>query len=103
VQLLDPTYAATAFYSHLTAVPGWSMLPMAEAAQRVQASADGSRYAEWARFGTAVANALYDGTEGSLLCTQPAAYEVPPAASPAAGASHTSTGPPVLTASTAPG
>jgi len=85
-QLLDPTYAATAFYSRLVAVPGWASLPMAEAAQRVQASADGSRYVPWAGFGTAVANALYGGAEGDLLCSQPAAYEVPSGASQAAGA-----------------
>jgi len=85
-QLLDPTYAATAFYGHLTAVPGWPLLPMAEAAQRVQASADGSRYAAWAGFGTAVANALYGDAEGDLVCSQPAAYEVPAGVSPAGSA-----------------
>ena len=31
-QLLDPVYAATAFYSHLTQVPGWSTMAVTDAA-----------------------------------------------------------------------
>ncbi|MEP6696979.1 MAG: hypothetical protein ABJA34_08900 [Pseudonocardiales bacterium] len=46
-QILDPRYAASAFYARLTAVPGWQTMPVAAAAQRVQRSADGTAYAIW--------------------------------------------------------
>ena len=46
-QRMDPTWAATAFVTHLLAVPGWSSLPPAVAAQAVQRSAYPSAYAAW--------------------------------------------------------
>jgi hypothetical protein len=48
-QVTDPTYAATAFYSHLVRVSDWLTLPLTVAAQRVQISAFPDRYArhEW--------------------------------------------------------
>lgn len=45
-QILDPTYAATAFYERLLQVPGWQNLPLTEAAQAVQRSAFPDAYAE---------------------------------------------------------
>lgn len=47
-QLMDPAYAIRAFYLRLLAVPGWSSMPLTEAAQAVQHSADGGAYARWA-------------------------------------------------------
>jgi hypothetical protein len=47
-QILDPNYAATAFYRRLQAVPGWQVLAVAAAAQDVQHSADGRAYESWA-------------------------------------------------------
>jgi hypothetical protein len=44
-QILDPTYAATQFYRHLLAVPGWQQLPLTQAAQAVQRSAFPNAYA----------------------------------------------------------
>src|SRR3954463_14599750 len=46
-QLVDPAYAADAFYSHLEKIPSWRTLQVAKAAQLVQHSADGSAYAQW--------------------------------------------------------
>jgi len=40
-QLVDPAYAAGAFYDHLVRVSDWQHLPISEAAQLVQHSADG--------------------------------------------------------------
>jgi murein DD-endopeptidase MepM/ murein hydrolase activator NlpD len=45
-QLLDPIYAATKFYAKLATIPGWQTMPLAEAAQAVQNSGDGSLYAD---------------------------------------------------------
>src|SRR5579863_2836609 len=35
-QLLDPVYAATAFYTRLTQIPGWQSMSVTDAAQAVQ-------------------------------------------------------------------
>lgn len=59
-QILDPRYAANRFYARLAAVPGWQALTVAEAAQRVQRSADGSAYAIW----EAPARSLAQGLTG---------------------------------------
>jgi hypothetical protein len=44
-QIMDPTYAAAAFYRTLLAIPGWQQLPLTVAAQRVQVSAFPDAYA----------------------------------------------------------
>jgi len=54
-QLMNPVYAATAFYSRLVQVPGWQNLPLAVAAQAVQHSADPGAYARWEPLATALA------------------------------------------------
>jgi hypothetical protein len=46
-QLQNPTYAATKFYKALTHVHDWKKLPLTVAAQKVQVSAFGDRYAQW--------------------------------------------------------
>ena len=50
--LQDPVYASQAFFesgpSALTKIRHYSSLPISEAAQKVQHSADGSAYAQWA-------------------------------------------------------
>ncbi|HEY6796820.1 MAG TPA: hypothetical protein VI248_19285, partial [Kineosporiaceae bacterium] len=43
-QLASPTYQATAFYTALTAIPGWQTMPLAQAAQAVQRSAHPAAY-----------------------------------------------------------
>lgn len=45
-QILDPRYAATAFYQRLLQEPGWETMPLTEAAQAVQRSAFPNAYAQ---------------------------------------------------------
>jgi hypothetical protein len=58
-QLTDPHYAATAFYRALVQVPGWQNLPLTVAAQDVQVSAFGDRYAQWEKQATDMVLAQY--------------------------------------------
>src|SRR3954447_19553527 len=46
-QLMDPVYAARAFYARLIDVPNWQTIPLTRAAQAVQVSAAGGAYARW--------------------------------------------------------
>ena len=46
-EILNPVYAASAFYAHLVQVPGWQTLPLTVAAQDVQHSGDPGAYAKW--------------------------------------------------------
>jgi len=47
VDLENPVYATTKFYAALTKLPGYTTMPVSQAAQDVQHSADGSAYAQW--------------------------------------------------------
>jgi hypothetical protein len=67
-QLLTPSYAAAAFYQHLEKVNGWESLPVAEAAQDVQHSADGSGYEAWVEEARAIARALTGEVTGQFSC-----------------------------------
>lgn len=44
-QVMDVTHAATSFYQHLLAIPGWQTMPIGDAAQAVQRSAYPEAYA----------------------------------------------------------
>ncbi|MET7396292.1 M23 family metallopeptidase [Dactylosporangium sp. NPDC005572] len=46
-QLVNPEYAAAAFYRKLVSIPGWQMMPLTVAAQAVQRSAYPDAYAKW--------------------------------------------------------
>ena len=46
-ELEDPVYATTKFFAALTQVHGYTKMPVYQAAQDVQHSADGSAYAQW--------------------------------------------------------
>jgi hypothetical protein len=54
-QLQDPAYAATAFFGALVKIPGYTELPVYQAAQEVQRSADGYAYQQYAQAGTLLA------------------------------------------------
>lgn len=54
-QLEDPAYAATAFFGALVKIPGYTKLPVYQAAQDVQRSADGYAYQQWAQTSTLMA------------------------------------------------
>ncbi len=68
-QIQDPRYAAAKFYSALARVRGWEKLPVAEAAQRVQRSADGSLYAQWEPQARAMAVATTGQSAAGVACT----------------------------------
>ena len=67
-QLMDPAYAAGAFYSRLARIPGWQQLPISTAAQRVQHSADGSAYVQWEEEARSLARALTGEVDAGLAC-----------------------------------
>jgi hypothetical protein len=67
-QLIDPAYAANAFFSHLEKIPSWRTLEVAKAAQLVQHSADGSAYAQWEDRARALAGALTGEVHAGLTC-----------------------------------
>src|SRR4051812_3971292 len=67
-QLLTPSYAAGAFYRHLRKVDRWERLPVAEAAQNVQHSFDGSGYAAWVEEARAIARSLTGESTGEFSC-----------------------------------
>jgi hypothetical protein len=54
-QLQDPAYAATAFFGALVKVPNYTTIPVYEAAQAVQKSADGYAYQQYANDGALLA------------------------------------------------
>ena len=67
-QLLDPIYAATAFYQHLEQEPGWETLPVTAAAQGVQRSAAPDAYAQWESASRAIAAALTGEHPAAFTC-----------------------------------
>jgi hypothetical protein len=66
-QLQDPAYAATAFFNALVQVPGYTSLPVDQAAQDVQRSADGSAYEQYAQTGASLA-AYFTATPHAVTC-----------------------------------
>jgi len=67
-QIEDPVYASARFFAALAAVPRYAHLPVYQAAQDVQHSADGSAYGQYATIGTQLANAFYGTTPHALWC-----------------------------------
>jgi hypothetical protein len=67
-QLLDPVYSTSAFYGGLTQVPGWQTMPVTDAAQAVQRSADAGAYAAWEDEARALAVTLTGEVPAGLSC-----------------------------------
>jgi len=67
-QIMDPNFAATAFYDHLAAIDGWQAMPVTQAAQLVQRSAAPSAYAVWEPEARALARALTGEVAAGLTC-----------------------------------
>jgi hypothetical protein len=67
-QLIDPRYATKKFYDALLKVKGWQQLTVAEAAQAVQRSADGSAYERWENQSRTLATALSGDATGAVGC-----------------------------------
>jgi hypothetical protein len=66
-QLKDPAYAAQAFFGALVKVPSYTTIPVYEAAQAVQKSADGSAYEQYAPTGALLA-ADYTSAPHAVTC-----------------------------------
>ncbi len=67
-EILDPYYAAGAFYDALLQVDGYQAMPIHEAAQAVQRSADGSAYQQHEPAARAVASALTGYSAAAFFC-----------------------------------
>jgi hypothetical protein len=72
-KLEDPAFAAGAFFGALIKIPHYQSLPVYQAAQDVQRSADGSAYEQYAQTGSAL-TAAFTATPHAVTCWyQPAA------------------------------
>lgn len=67
-QVMDPVYAANAFYDGLLKVPGYESMEITQAAQAVQRSAFPRAYAQHEPMGRAFASALTGHSEAALDC-----------------------------------
>lgn len=72
-QILDPVYSTNTFYDHLVDVPGYTELPVTEAAQTVQRSGFPDAYAKHEPRARAFASALTGWSPAALTCTLPQA------------------------------
>ena len=70
-QVMDPTYAATAFFTHLAKVDGWERLPVTTAAQEVQRSGAPNAYARWESEARALAIATTGQRPAAFSCRGP--------------------------------
>jgi len=67
-EIMDPDYAASAFYEHLDQVSGWQTMAVTAAAQLVQHSAAPDAYANWEAEARALASALTGEVPAGLSC-----------------------------------
>jgi hypothetical protein len=70
-QLVDPVYASNKFFAALVKVKGYQKLPLHEAAQAVQRSADGSAYAQHEEDGKLLAAAFTGRVPKAVHCWFP--------------------------------
>lgn len=68
-QVMDPYYAANAFYDALVQIPGYESMEITEAAQRVQRSAFPTAYAQHEQMGRFFASGLSGETPEAVQCT----------------------------------
>jgi hypothetical protein len=68
-QILDPVYSSGKFYEHLAEIPGYSRLPLTEAAQRVQRSGFPQAYAKHEPAAARLSAALTGREGGAFTCT----------------------------------
>jgi len=68
-QIMDPAYAASAFYDRLVGVAGWQSMTVGTAAQTVQRSAAPDAYTPWEPQARAVATALTGEVAAGLTCS----------------------------------
>ncbi len=65
-EIMNPVYAASAFYARLVQVPGWQSLPLTVAAQNVQHSGTPGAYAQWQTLATTLV-ATFSGAATACL------------------------------------
>jgi hypothetical protein len=68
-QIENPVYATGRFFAALAQVPRYRRLPIYQAAQDVQRSADGSAYAQYAGVGTELARAFTGAQPHEVWCS----------------------------------
>ena len=68
-QIENPVYATERFFAALAEVPRYRRLPIYQAAQDVQRSADGSAYAQYSEVGTVMARAFTGAQPHEVLCS----------------------------------
>jgi hypothetical protein len=67
-KLENPVYAATKFFHALRSVQGYQTMPVYQAAQAVQHSADGSAYMQYQRMATEMAGAFTGQRKHAVYC-----------------------------------
>ena len=67
-ELEDPVYATTKFFAALVKVPGYTKMPVQQAAQDVQHSADGYAYGQWAGTAQLLANYFTGADAAGVTC-----------------------------------
>lgn len=67
-EIMNPVYATGRFFAALVAVPGYLRMPVYQAAQAVQRSADGYAYDQYATVGAQLATAFYGVQPHALSC-----------------------------------
>jgi hypothetical protein len=72
-ELEDPVYATTKFFAALVQVPGYTKMPIDQAAQDVQHSADGAAYQQWAGVAALLAGYFTGRPAAGVSCWFPAA------------------------------
>ena len=68
-EIENPVYATSRFFAALAEVPHYRRLPIYQAAQDVQRSADGSAYAQYAGVGTQLARAFTGAQPHEVWCS----------------------------------
>jgi hypothetical protein len=67
-EIMNPVYATGRFFAALVAVPGYLRMPVYQAAQAVQRSADGYAYDQYATVGAQLATAFYGVQPHAFSC-----------------------------------
>jgi hypothetical protein len=97
-QIMTPRYAAAAFFQHLEKVAGWQDLPIDQAAQAVQHSADADAYTQWDEEARVLAQALTGELPAAFSCQIPTKPVSPTPTAVYAADLSADLGPPTLSA-----
>lgn len=94
-QVMDPVYAASAFFSALVDVPGWQTMAVGDAAQKVQRSNGPDAYETWEWQARLLTEAFTGQSGGALTCRFDTPAQ-PTSATPLDQAAVAALGPPVF-------